>query len=104
LIKEHAGRGAEMLATIKQLKGIVPSIKYHHERYDGKGYPEGLKGEEIPIGARILCVADAVDSMLAYRPYRKGKAMGNVISELNRGSDTQFDPEVVKAFLETLKK
>jgi putative nucleotidyltransferase with HDIG domain len=103
LIKLHAGKGAEMLSTIKQLKEMVPSIKYHHERYDGKGYPEGLKGEEIPVLARILCVADAVDSMVADRPYRKGLAMREIEEELIKGSGTQFDPLVIKAFLNTLK-
>ena len=102
-IKLHAGKGAEMLSTIKQLREIVPLIKYHHERYDGKGYPEGLKGEEIPVMSRILCVADAVDSMLADRPYRKGMAMREIVEELSRGSGTQFDPLVINAFLRTLK-
>jgi len=103
VIKLHAGKGAEMLSTIKQLKEIVPSIKYHHERYDGEGYPDGLKGEEIPILSRILCVADAVDSMLSDRPYRKGLAMREIFEELRKGSGTQFDPLVIKAFLKTLQ-
>ena len=103
LMKLHAGKGAEMLSTIKQLKEIVPSIKSHHERYDGKGYPDGLKGEEIPILSRILCVADAVDSMLADRPYRKGMAMREIVAELRKGSGSQFDPLVIKAFLKTFK-
>ena len=102
LIKLHAGKGAEMLSTIHQLKEIVPPIKYHHERYDGTGYPEGLKGEEIPVLARILCVADAVDSMFADRPYRKGLAMREIEEELRKGSGTQFDPLVIQAFLNTL--
>jgi len=99
LIKLHASKGVEMLSTIKQLTEILPSIKYHHERYDGKGYPEGLKGEEIPVISRILCVADAVDSMLADRPYRKGIAMNGVVEELKRESGRQFDPKVVETFL-----
>jgi putative nucleotidyltransferase with HDIG domain/PAS domain S-box-containing protein len=103
LIKLHAGKGAEMLSTIKQLTEIVPSIKYHHERYDGKGYPEGLKGEGIPVLSRILCVADAVDSMLADRPYRKGLAMREIVKELRKESGAQFDPMVIEAFLKTLK-
>jgi len=103
VIKLHAGKGAEMLSTIKQLKEVVPSIKYHHERYDGEGYPDGLKGEEIPILSRILCVADAVDSMLSDRPYRKGLAMREIFEELRKGSGTQFDPAVITAFLKTLK-
>ena len=103
LIKLHADKGAEMLSTIKQLREIVPLIKYHHERYDGKGYPEGLKGEEIPVMSRILCVADAVDSMLVDRPYRKGMAMREIVKELSRESGSQFDPLVINAFLKTLK-
>ena len=103
LIKLHADRGAEMLSAIKQLREIVPLIKYHHERYDGRGYPEGLKGEEIPVMSRILCVADAVDSMLADRPYRKGMAMKEIVKELSRESGSQFDPLVIEAFLKTLK-
>jgi putative nucleotidyltransferase with HDIG domain len=101
VIKLHAGKGAEMLSTIKQLKAVVPSIKYHHERYDGEGYPDGLKGEAIPMLSRILCVADAVDSMLSDRPYRKGLAMREIFIELRKGSGTQFDPLVIKAFLKT---
>lgn len=103
LIKLHASKGAEMLSTIKQLKEIVPLIKYHHERYDGKGYPEGLKGEEIPLISRILCVSDAVDSMLADRPYRKGLAMNETVEELKKESGSQFDPLVVEAFLRLQK-
>jgi len=84
------------------LSGSVPLVRHHHERYDGSGYPDGLKGEGIPILARILCVADAVDSMLADRPYRKGLARGEIVEELRKGSGTQFDPLVIKAFLKTL--
>lgn len=104
LMKLHAGKGAEMLSTIKQLKEVVPSIKYHHERYDGKGYPDGLRGDEIPVLSRILCVADAVDSMLADRPYRKGMAMKEIVEELREGTGTQFDPLVIEAFLKTLSR
>jgi PAS domain S-box-containing protein/putative nucleotidyltransferase with HDIG domain len=103
LIKLHPGKGAEMLSAIKQLTEIGSSIKSHHERYDGKGYPEGLKGDDIPIISRILCVADAVDSMLADRPYRRGISMSEIVGELRRKSGTQFDPHVVNAFLKTLK-
>jgi putative nucleotidyltransferase with HDIG domain len=102
LVKQHADKGAEIITTIKQLKEIVPVIKHHHERYDGGGYPDGLKGDGIPLMARILCVADSVDSMLEDRPYRKGREMEEIIKELEHGSGTQFDPEVVRAFLKTL--
>lgn len=102
MMRQHPGKGAEILAPIKQLKHIIPAIKYHHEFYDGAGYPDGLKGEEIPLMARILAVADTVDAMSADRPYRKGKPMDVIIAELKRCSGTQFDSKVVKAFLKTL--
>ena len=91
--------GAEILAPIKQLKDIIPGVKYHHEFYDGTGYPEGLKGEAIPLHARILTVADTVDAMGADRPYRKGRSTDVIIAELKRCSGTQFDPKVAEAFL-----
>ncbi|MBI5642731.1 MAG: GAF domain-containing protein [Deltaproteobacteria bacterium] len=99
IMREHPAKGAEILAPIKLLKNIRPAIKYHHEFYNGGGYPEGLKGEGIPLFARVLTVADTVDAMAADRPYRKGLAMTEIIAELQRCSGTQFDPKIVKAFL-----
>ncbi len=99
IMRQHPVKGAEILASIKQLKDIIPGVKYHHEFYDGKGYPDGLKGEAIPLLARILCVADTVDAMGADRPYRKGRTMDVIIVELKRCSGTQFDPKVVETFL-----
>ena len=99
IMKQHPIRGAEILSPIRQLKGIIPSIKYHQEFYDGKGYPEGLKGEDIPLFARILAVADTVDAMSADRPYRKGKSKVSIVAELKRCSGTQFDSKVVDVFL-----
>ncbi|MBI5886224.1 MAG: hypothetical protein HZB85_06545 [Deltaproteobacteria bacterium] len=78
-------------------------MKYHHEFFDGSGYPEGIKGEDIPLMARILTVADTVDAMSADRPYRKGRPMEAIVAELKRCSGTQFDPVMVEAFLSTLK-
>jgi len=101
LIQQHPSRGAEILSPIKQLQDIIPCVKYHHEFYNGTGYPEGLKGEAIPIYARILAVADSVDAMGADRPYRKGKPMEDIIAELKRCAGTQFDPKVVDGFLKT---
>ncbi|MBI1910539.1 MAG: GAF domain-containing protein [Deltaproteobacteria bacterium] len=103
IMKRHPNKGADILAPIKQMKNIVPAIKSHHEFYDGNGYPEGLKGREIPFMGRILAVADTVDAMSADRPYRKGKPMDIIISELRRCSGTQFDPGMVDAFLKTIK-
>ncbi|MBI4745327.1 MAG: HD domain-containing protein [Deltaproteobacteria bacterium] len=103
VIKNHPVKGAEILGHIKQLKNVIPSIKCHHEFYDGTGYPEGIKGEAIPLFARIIGVADTVDAMGADRPYRKGRDMDVIISELKRCSGTQFDPKVVEAFLRNMK-
>lgn len=102
VIKLHPSKGAEIIEPVRQLKNIVDGIKYHHEYYDGTGYPEGLKGEGIPKMARILTVADTVDAMKADRPYRKGRAMDAVVAELKRCSGSQFDPAVVDAFLSTM--
>ena len=88
-----------ILAPIKQMKDIVPAIRHHHEAYDGTGYPDGLKGDEIPLLARILAVADTIDAMGADRPYRKGKSMADIIGELHRCSGHQFDPKIVDVFL-----
>jgi len=104
LVKIHPKRAEEMLAPIKQFKDIIPIIKGHHERIDGKGYPDGLKGEEIPLLARILCVADSFDSMTADRPYRLAPGRKFAIKELQRCSGTQFDPQVVSAFLRVLER
>lgn len=100
----HPVKGEEILRPIKQLREILPIIRHHHERIDGKGYPDGLKGEEIPLCARILHVADSFDAMTADRPYRPAPGIEYAISELKKYSGTQFDPEVVEAFLSALEK
>ncbi|RCK81223.1 MAG: Adenylate cyclase [Candidatus Ozemobacter sibiricus] len=102
LIKTHPVRGAAIIEPAKFLKEKVPLIKYHHERYDGKGYPEGLKGEAIPLMARIICVADSYDAMTSKRAYRDTLDPKAAAQELLRCSGTQFDPKVVAAFLEVL--
>ena len=84
------------------MKEKVPLIKYHHERYDGKGYPEGLKGEEIPLLARIICCADSFDAMTSKRAYRDTMPLEDARKEMIRCSETQFDPKVVNAFLEVI--
>lgn len=102
-LRQHPVKGAEILAHIKQMKHVIPAIRGHQEFYDGTGYPDGLKGEDIPFMARIITVADTVDAMGADRPYRKGKPMEAIIAELKRCSGNQFDPMVVEAFLRTLR-
>jgi len=103
-IKQHADMGAEIIDHIKQLKNIIPGVKYHHEQFDGTGYPEGLKGEKIPILAKIVSVADTYDAMTTDRPYRKGLSKELAIKELRRCSGTQFDKEVVEAFVKADEK
>lgn len=103
IMKEHPGKGAEMLAPIRQLRHISPWVKYHHERFDGKGYPDGLKREDIPLQARVLAVADTFDSMTAKRPYRETPGWDMAIAELKKFSGLQFDPNVVEAFMKVEK-
>lgn len=98
-IKQHPGKGAEMLAPIKQLHDIIPCVRGHHERFDGAGYPDGLKGEDIPLRARILAVADTFDSMTAERPYRTTPGKAQALEDIKRYAGTQFDPKVVEALL-----
>ena len=104
IVKKHPAQGAEILKSIKQLKDIIPLIRHHHERIDGKGYPDGLEGEEIPLGAMILHVADSFDSMTSDRPYRPSPGIEYAVSELKKYSGSQFDTEVVGAFLRILGK
>ena len=103
-IKQHTDMGAEIIDHIKQLKNIIPGVKYHHEQLDGTGYPEGLKGEKIPIIAKIVSVADTYDAMTTDRPYRRGLSKELAIKELRRCSGTQFDKEVVEAFVKAYEK
>lgn len=100
-IKQHPGKGAEMLAPIRQLHDIIPWVRGHHERFDGTGYPDGLKGEAIPLAARILAVADSFDSMTAERPYRTTPGRALALEDIQRHAGTQFDPKVVEVFLRT---
>ncbi|MBI5056534.1 MAG: PAS domain S-box protein [Nitrospirae bacterium] len=104
LIKKHPGQGADIIAPIKQLNNVIPGVLHHHERYDGKGYPFGLKGEDIPLCASILSVADSFDSMTADRPYRKSPGRDYAISELKRCSGTQYNPKIVEVFLKVLER
>ncbi len=97
-IQSHCENGAKILDTVRFPWKVRPIIIHHHERYDGKGYPSGLKGREIPIGARILMVVDAFAAMTANRPYRKSLSKEEAIQELHKNVGSQFDPEVVEVF------
>nr|WP_285889658.1 HD-GYP domain-containing protein [Neobacillus niacini] len=106
VIKTHPVIGYEMLKHVEGLKrnGILDIVLYHHERYDGKGYPKGLKGNEIPLAARIVGVADAFDAMISKRVYRIELDMNFALNEIRRNKGTQFDPEVVDAFLDIFQE
>lgn len=99
-IKEHPARGQNILEPVLELKEIAKVVRAHHEKYDGTGYPDGLKGREIPLGARIMAIADAYDSITSERPYRKASSHRRAVKEIINCSGTQFDPEVVEHFLE----
>ena len=95
IMRRHPVDGAEILEQISGLKEMAKIVRYHQEAYDGSGYPEGLKGNEIPIGARIATAVDAFDAMITDRPYRKGMPIEHAIEELKRNRSNQFDPDVV---------
>ncbi len=103
-IKSHCENGAKILDSIDFPWKIRPIVIHHHERYDGKGYPSGLKGREIPIGARILSVVDAFAAMTANRPYRRSLTKDEAIQELHKNVGTQFDPEVVEIFTGVIER
>ena len=103
-MKSHVIRGSDILKDFTLVEHVEDGTRYHHERYDGKGYPEGLKGEEIPIYARIIAVADAFDAMTSNRVYRNHMDTDYVMNEMKRGRGSQFDPEVLDAFLRLVEK
>ncbi len=95
-------RGASLLKSMTSLKPIIPIIMHHHERFDGKGYPRGLKGEEIPVGARIVSVVDSFMAMVSKRPYKPQLSVKEAVEEIRKHKGTQFDPKVVDAFLKAI--
>ncbi len=99
VIRQHPELGARMVADVRQLEHARQIILTHHERYDGRGYPRGLRGEEIPLGARIFAIADSFDAMMSDRPYRPALTLEQARRELHRCSGTDFDPACVEAFL-----
>jgi putative nucleotidyltransferase with HDIG domain len=103
IVKKHSVQGVEILKEVKQFKHILPIIRHHHERIDGKGYPDGITGEKIPLGSRILHVADSFDAMTEDRPYRPARSIEYAQEELKRCAGTQFDPQVVEVFLRIIK-
>ncbi len=103
LIKQHSAIGARILEPIAAYAEIIPIVLQHHEQYDGKGYPSGLSGEEICLGARIMAVADVFDALTSERPYRSGWKEDRAITAIRDQAGSQFDPEIVTAFLEVVR-
>ena len=109
-MKEHTLIGASMLDKLehykdeKMIKIAYQICRWHHERYDGKGYPRGLKGEDIPLLGRILAVCDSFDAMTTKRTYKEAMSIDYAISELEHNKGTQFDPKLAEAFIELLKE
>lgn len=104
IMKKHATEGAEILAPMEAYSESLTFVRHHHERWDGKGYPDGLSGQDIPLGARIICVADSYDAMVSARPYRQGMHKLAVLTEIEQFSGSQFDPSIVQAFLDVMRR
>ncbi len=103
-LRAHSENGAALLASIPQLEGVARIIRHHHERFDGGGYPDGLAGEEIPLGSRIICLADAADAIIFGRTYGNVRAEDEALAELQANAGSQFDPEVVAAAMRVYEK
>ena len=103
-MKSHVTRGAEILKDFTLIDHVVDGARFHHERYDGRGYPDGLKGDEIPLFGRIIGVADAFDAMTSNRVYRNHMDTDYVMNEMKRGRGTQFDPDALDAFVRLVDK
>lgn len=99
VVKTHPTLGAEILAPFVALHPLIPAVLYHHERWDGRGYPEGLSGEDIPFIARVVSVGDTFDAMTSDRPYRDSLSMEAALEEIRSNAGSQFDPELADAFL-----
>jgi HD-GYP domain-containing protein (c-di-GMP phosphodiesterase class II) len=99
IVRSHASCGAKILEHLNAIR-VEQIVRFHHERYDGKGYPEGLAGDEIPMGARIVAVAECFHSMISESSYKSACTFEDALDELRLCSGTQFDPEIVRAFLD----
>lgn len=102
VIQTHVSIGRDLVSRVPSLEPIMPFVYFHHEHWDGGGYPEGLSGENIPLGARIIGAVDALDAMITKRPYREPSSLQDASAELQRCAGTQFDPGVVKHLVEIL--
>lgn len=103
-VKQHPQMGAVMVGAVPGLEGTLDAVRHHHERWDGAGYPSGLKADQTPLTARMMAVADAYSAMTTDRPYRQGMARGKALRILSDGAGTQWDPQCVQAFLAVMTK
>lgn len=101
-VRRHPQIGADIIGPVAGLQKVAPLVRHHHEKWDGTGYPDGLKGEAIPVGARVIAVTDAFEAMVADRSYRPSMGLPRAIEELQKGAGTHFDPQIVTAFLNLL--
>jgi len=104
IVKQHSVIGAQILAPVRSLEGHLPGIRHHHEAWNGGGYPDGLRGEAIPLNARVVCLADSFDAMTSIRPYRSGRSLQEAIEEMRRCAGSQFDLTCVEAFVAILQR
>ncbi len=104
VMRQHPEIGARILTPIPRLAGAAQIVRHHHERYDGKGYPDGLAGESIPVGARILTIVDAYSAIVDERVYKSSRSHLEAVAELKKHAGTQFDPDIVKTFLQVMKR
>ena len=100
-IRSHPAAGAELVLPLRRFHDTLPYVLFHHERWDGDGYPAGLSGRRIPVEARILAIADAFDAMISPRPYRRALSHERALAEVEDGAETQFDPVAAQFFVET---
>src|ERR1051326_489642 len=104
VMKQHPAKGAAIMGGVAQLIDIIPGMKYHHEKWSGGGYPDSLEGEQIPMQARIVAIADTFDAMTTNRPYQKAMELGYVVEKIKSFAGTRFDPRVVEAFVQAVKR
>ena len=103
IVKQHVEASISMIRYLPSLDYVIPSVLGHHERWDGKGYPRGIAGESIPIGARCLCLADSFDAMISRRSYKEAMSVQQALEEIRRNLGTQFDPELGRVFIDLVE-
>ena len=104
IMREHVTRGAEIVSKVSSFQEAVPAIRHHHERWDGLGYPDGLHGDDIPLEAAIIGLADAWDAMTTERPYAVALSLNDALMQIRSGRGKQFNPTVVDAFSQVAKR